>query len=76
MFLCCATTTTARGFPKNLAEFYVVLKDAGVPAEIHIYNGGGHGFGVRPGDTRPDATWTDRFRDWMRDRGLLTNKPT
>jgi len=25
------------------------LKTAGVPAEIHIYNRGGHGFGIRPG---------------------------
>ena len=68
-FLCC-TYTDRPTISRNLAEFYVILKDAGVPAELNIYGSGGHGWGVRPGP-HPVATWTDRLIDWMRDRGLL-----
>lgn len=55
----------------NLAQLYVRFKQAGVPAELHIYNSGGHGFGVRPDRSKPDQHWTDLFMDWLGDRGLL-----
>jgi endo-1,4-beta-xylanase len=70
-FLAC-TYTDRLTISKNLAAFYLILKTAGVPAELHIYGSGGHGFGVRP-TTRPSSTWPDRFVDWMRDRGYLGN---
>jgi hypothetical protein len=44
-----------------------------VPAELHIYNSGGHGFGVRPGN-KPVTHWTDVFMDWMGDRKLLSRQ--
>lgn len=46
------------------------LKGAGVPAELHVYATGGHGFGMRPGK-QPYATWTKRCEDWLRAEGLL-----
>jgi acetyl esterase/lipase len=49
---------------------YLALKRAGVPAELHVYATGGHGFGVRPSD-QPCATWTRSCADWMRNRGVL-----
>jgi endo-1,4-beta-xylanase len=54
----------------GLANLYIALHKAGVNAELHIYNSGGHGFGVRP---RPLAVsgWTSRLIEWMGDRGLL-----
>jgi acetyl esterase/lipase len=55
---------------ENLATFYLMLKAAGVPAELHIYTSGGHGFGIRP-TTLPVGTWPDRFVDWLRDRGFI-----
>jgi acetyl esterase/lipase len=54
----------------NLVQFYLRLKAMGVPAELHVYNSGGHGFGLRPGN-RPVNHWVDLFLDWMGDRGLL-----
>lgn len=46
-----------------------------VPAELHIYETGGHGFGMRP---RPNATgptdWPQRAADWLRLRGLATQE--
>lgn len=71
-FLCC-TYTDRPTISRNLALFYLRLKAANVPAELHIYGSGGHGFGVRP-TGRPVASWPDRFIDWMGDRGLLGAK--
>ncbi len=47
------------------------FKEAGVPAEAHIYSMGGHGYGIQPSD-KPVSTWHHRLRDWMRVSGLLT----
>src|ERR1039458_1373791 len=58
----------------SLPDLYKALKSAGVPAELHIYAGVGHGFGIRETNPPDVAGWIDRFRDWMFDRGLLTGK--
>jgi len=47
---------------EGLARAYLLFKQAGVPVELHIYAGVGHGFGLRPG---PAAGWADRMRDWL-----------
>jgi acetyl esterase/lipase len=51
-------------------RLYQSWKKAGVPAELHIYSRGGHGFGMRKHNL-PVDTWTDRFRDWLDVQGLL-----
>ena len=53
---------------------YEALKKAGVPVELHIYAGVGHGFGIRANNSPRVAGWIDRFRDWMADRGYLGKK--
>lgn len=52
------------------ALLLVELKKAGVPAELHVYTKGGHGYGIRPSDN-PVCTWNKRCADWMRSTGLL-----
>jgi acetyl esterase/lipase len=56
--------------PDQLASLFSTLRKAGVNAELHVYNSGGHGFGVRE---RPLAVsrWPDRFIEWLGDRGFL-----
>ena len=54
----------------NSVLMYLALKRAGVPAELHVYATGGHGFGLRPSD-EPCSTWPKRCEDWMRKRGFL-----
>lgn len=56
--------------PENSALLYLALKRAGVPAELHIYSSGGHGFGMRPSQ-HPIAAWPQRCEEWMREQGVL-----
>ncbi len=58
----------------DVPNLYLALKNAGVSAELHIYAGVGHGFGIRATNPPSVAGWIDRFREWMSDRGLLTEK--
>ena len=58
---------------ESSVQLYLALKKAGVPAELHVYSSGGHGFGMNP-SKHPVAEWPRRLEDWMRSRGLL--KPT
>ena len=59
--------------PENAALLYLALKHAKVPAELHIYATGGHGFGIRP-TTKPCATWTERCAQWMKSQGFLNGE--
>ena len=52
---------------------YLALKRAGVPAELHIYAGAAHDFGVRPSD-QPCSTWTQSCAQWLRQLGFLRSK--
>jgi acetyl esterase/lipase len=56
--------------PENSVQFYLALRRAGVPAELHIYEKGQHGVGLAPGDPVL-RTWTDLLFAWMQGRGLL-----
>lgn len=55
---------------ENSVYLYLALKKANVPAELHIYSTGGHGFGLRPSD-KPCSTWPQRCAEWMRAQGIL-----
>jgi acetyl esterase/lipase len=50
--------------------YYLALKNAKVPAEMHLYPKGGHGYGLRRTD-KDVTTWPDRVADWMKASGLL-----
>lgn len=55
---------------ENSARMYLALKKAKVPAEVHIYTAGRHGFGLRKSD-KPCSTWPERCGEWMKAQGLL-----
>ncbi len=59
--------------PENSVQMYLALKRAGVPAELHIYASGGHGFGLRPSN-KPCSTWPKRCEEWLQSQGLLKNE--
>jgi acetyl esterase/lipase len=56
--------------PENSILFYLALKKAKVPAEMHIYEKGPHGVGLAPKDPIL-STWADRLDGWLQGRGLL-----
>ena len=56
---------------EGLAEVYVRFKQAGVPAELHIFAGAGHGFGLRESNHSPAGAWPVRFQEWLADRKFL-----
>ena len=58
-----------------VAELYVALKKADVSAELHIYESGGHGYGLRPTEL-PVSRWPERMEEWMHRFQLLTPKAT
>jgi acetyl esterase/lipase len=54
----------------NAAQFYVELKKAHVPAELHIFSRGGHGYGLR----RPEnavSQWPKLCEQWIQAQGYL-----
>jgi acetyl esterase/lipase len=64
-------TDADTGVPaENSVTYYLALRRAKVPAELHVYQPGGHGVGL--GGTDPALiTWPDRLAGWLRTRGLL-----
>jgi acetyl esterase/lipase len=65
-FLACASNDRP-DISEGLAEVYLRFKKAKVPAELHIYSDGGHGFGLRETHTKPVGNWAARFEDWLRE---------
>lgn len=55
---------------ENAVQLYLALHQAGVPAEMHIYEKGRHGLGLGGGDAA-FATWPGHLITWLRVRGLL-----
>ena len=67
----CAAHDDRPNISEGLAEYYIAVKRAGVPVELHLYTGGGHGFGMRNRVQFPISTWPARLQDWMEARGFL-----
>ena len=57
----------------SLPEFYLACRKAGINAELHIFAGVGHGFGLQEKNDVNVRTWPDRFRDWLVNRKILTD---
>ncbi|MBX3426014.1 MAG: alpha/beta hydrolase [Pirellulales bacterium] len=56
--------------PENSLLFYRALVAHKIPAELHLYERGGHGFGMLRGD-RPADRWPTLLEPWLRERGVL-----
>jgi acetyl esterase/lipase len=54
----------------NSLVYYIALKKAGVPVEMHLYPQGGHAFGVRPTNL-PIARWPQLVESWLRTIKML-----
>jgi acetyl esterase/lipase len=50
---------------QGLAEIYLAMRRAGARAELHLYEGLGHGFGLRANNSTPVRGWPQRFLEWL-----------
>ena len=65
-------TTNDPGVPvENSVRFYLALRKAKVPVEMHLFENGPHGVGMALGDPVL-SVWPTLLMNWMRARGLLT----
>ncbi|HEY3754694.1 MAG TPA: alpha/beta hydrolase [Opitutaceae bacterium] len=61
---------TDRVDSENCTALFVALKRAKVPAELHIYSLGAHGFALTP-SVEPHSGWPARCAEWMAGQGIL-----
>jgi acetyl esterase/lipase len=65
-------TTNDNGVPvENSVRFYLALRKARVPVEMHLFENGPHGVGMALNDPSLSA-WPSLLMNWLRARGLLT----
>jgi len=72
-FLACGANDR-QDISEGLPQLYLQMKSAGVPAELHIFAGVGHGFGIRKTNTGNVSTWPDLFYGWLRANGFIATK--
>lgn len=56
---------------ENALVMFASLRAAGVPASLHIFESGGHGFGLRGIENDPRAAWPGLVMDWGRKTGVI-----
>ncbi|MFA7692395.1 MAG: alpha/beta hydrolase [Candidatus Hydrogenedentes bacterium] len=66
------TTADSGVSANNSLAYYAALLQAGVPAEMHIYEQGAHGFGMGKGDPAL-STWPSLCILWMKKTGIIEN---
>jgi acetyl esterase/lipase len=54
---------------QNSINYYLALKKHNVPAELHLYERGGHGFGLGVKET--SQYWTNQCENWLRSNHYL-----
>jgi acetyl esterase/lipase len=55
---------------ENAVVYFMALKNAKVPAELHVYAEGGHGYGLRRTEL-PVTTWPEKAESWLRTIKIL-----
>jgi acetyl esterase/lipase len=58
---------------ENCLFYYLALKRANVPAELHLFAKGGHAYALRQSDPAV-MSWPKRAEEWMRGLGVLRGK--
>jgi len=63
-------TQDDRNYIDSALGYYIALKEHDVPAEMHLYPEGGHGYGLRKSE-HDVSTWPARCAAWMRSNGWI-----
>lgn len=71
VFMICTTDDPSHVIPT--VDFYLELVAKKIPAEMHIYEFGGHGYGLRPTKKpgSPVESWPVRMMEWLAFRGIV-----
>jgi acetyl esterase/lipase len=56
---------------ENSISYYKALRSNNIASEMHFYDAGGHGFGMKKDLKGPVATWPNRLEDWMKLHGWM-----
>jgi acetyl esterase/lipase len=59
---------------QNAIAFFQAMTEHNVAGELHIWETGGHGFGMLPGGGAVAREWLPKLVDWMKARGLLRRR--
>ncbi|WP_199188693.1 MULTISPECIES: alpha/beta hydrolase [Pirellulaceae] len=54
--------------------YYLGLKRLNIPAEMHVFTSGGHGYGLRPTE-KPVTHWPDLATGWLKTEVLKAKQP-
>lgn len=65
-----AASNDENGFASHSVQIYSKWLEAKQPAELHLYEKGGHGFGMTKKNL-PVDTWIERFDDWLMMQGYI-----
>jgi acetyl esterase/lipase len=69
-----AAVSTDDPISQSAVDLFVALRASGAHSEFHVFNSGGHGFGMAHQGKTSDH-WFDEFYWWMNDNGLLRAGP-
>jgi acetyl esterase/lipase len=70
-FLALAADDTVVPPLPNGGAYYVALQVAKIPSEIHLFESGGHGFGIARTAGKPNATWPQLLFKWGASHGFF-----
>ena len=59
--------------PENSVQYYLALRRASIPAEMHIFEKGAHGVGLANDDAAL-SEWSTLLANWLRGRGIVREK--
>lgn len=69
IFVAVASDDQLKFVPHSI-KVYQDWMNAKHPAELHIYENGGHGFGIKKNNTASDQ-WSEDFKHWLKGRKLI-----
>ena len=68
---CLAADDTTVPPIQNGVAYFAALRAANIPAAIHVFDAGGHGFGIARTAGKPDAVWPDLLLRWGAGHGFF-----
>ena len=70
-WLCLAADDTTVPPMPNAGAYFMALQAAKIPSEMHMFEAGGHGFGLARTVGRPTAIWPDLLLHWGASHGFF-----